>query len=201
MKAFVSIITLTIVLITSSYFIDTAFATEEHHSHDSEEHHVHDSKISTITTLVGVASLITSLLIISRIIPTGKRLESYLVLLLSFGAGIIHILLGPTHYTQVGVEHGIFFFAIGTYQIMFGILYFISKRMTKITIVILIGNIILYAITRIEGITEPFVAPEGIDMTGVITKIIEASLVAVLIKQIVLEKHIVLKKEKSGVMV
>lgn len=201
MKAFVSIITLTVILITPSYFIDTAFAIEEHHSHDSEEHHVHDSKISTITTLVGVASLITSLLIVSRIIPTGKRLESYLVLLLSFGAGIIHILLGPTHYAQVGVEHGIFFFVIGTYQIMFGMIYFISKRMTKITIVILIGSIILYAITRIDGITEPFVAPEGIDMTGVITKIIEISLVAVLIKQIVLEKHIVLKKEKSGVMV
>ena len=185
MKASISIITLTIVLITSSYFIDTAFATEEHH--------VHDSKILTITTLVGVASLITSLLIISKIIPAGKRLESYLVVLLAFGAGIIHILLGPTHYTQVGVEHGIFFFAIGTYQIMFGLLYFISKRLTNITIVILIGSIILYTITRIEGITKPFVAPEGIDATGMVTKIIEVSLVAVLIK------HIVLKKEKKGV--
>lgn len=180
MKTSVSIITLTVVLITSSYFIDTAFATEEHH--------VHDSKISNITTLVGVASLIPSLLIISKIIPAGKRLESYLVLLLSFGAGIIHILLGPTHYTQVGAEHGIFFFAIGTYQIMFGMIYFVSKRLTKITIVILIGSIILYAITRIEGITEPFIAPEGIDTTGIITKIIEISLVAVLIKHIVLKK-------------
>ena len=181
MKVSVSIITLTIVLTTSSYFIDTAFATEEH---------IHDSKISNITTLVGVASLITSLLIISKIIPVGKRLGSYLVLLLSFGAGIIHILLGPTHYTQVGVVHGIFFFAIGTYQIMFGMIYFVSKRMTKITIVILIGSIILYAITRIEGIAEPFVAPEGIDTTGIITKIIEISLVAVLIKHIVLKKEL-----------
>lgn len=191
MKAFIIIILLSI-LLTSSYFVNTAFA---------EERHVHDSKISTITTLVGIVSLITSLLIITRIIYSGKRFESYLVLLLSFGAGIIHILLGPTHYTQVGVEHGIFFFAIGTYQIMFGMTYIISKGMTKITIVILIGNIVLYAITRIEGITEPFVAPEGIDMTGVITKILEALLVIVLIKQIILKKHIVLKKEKSGVMV
>lgn len=193
MKVFTSTIPLIVVLITSSYFIDTVFAIEEHH--------VHDSKISTITTLIGVASLITSLLIISRIILTGKRLKSYLVLLLSFGAGIIHILLGPTHYTQVGIEHGIFFFAIGTYQIMFGILYFISKRMTKITIVILIGSIILYTITRIEVIPEPFVAPEGIDTTGIITKIIEVLLVAVLIKQIVLKKYVVLKKEESGVTV
>ena len=190
MKASISTITLTLVLVISPYFIDTAFATEEHHSHDE---HIHDSKTSTIATLVGVASLITSLLIVSKIIPTGKRLESYLVLLFSFSAGIIHILLGPTHYTQVGTEHGIFFFVIGTYQVMFGVLYFVSKRLTKITIVILIGNIILYAITRIEGITEPFVAPEGIDITGIVTKIIEASLVAVLIK------HIVLKKEKLGV--
>ena len=190
MKASISIITLTLVLVISPYFIDTAFATEEHHSHDE---HIHDSKNSTIATLIGVASLITSLLIVSKIIPTGKRLESYLVLLLSFGAGITHILLGPTHYTQVGTEHGIFFFVIGTYQVMFGVLDFVSKRLTKITIVILIGSIILYAITRIEGITEPFVAPEGIDTVGIITKIIEASLVAVLIK------HIVLKKEKLGV--
>lgn len=191
MKAFIIIILLSI-LLTSSYVVNPALAVEERH--------VHDSKISTITTLVGVVSLITSLLIMSRIIYSGKKFESYLVLLLSFGAGIIHILLGPTHHTQVGVEHGIFFFAIGTYQIMFGMTYIISKRMTKITIIILIGNIILYAITRIEGITEPFVAPEGIDMTGVITKIIEALLVIILIKQIVLKKHIVLKKEKSGVM-
>ena len=190
MKASISTITLTLVLVISPYFMDEAFATEEHHSHDE---HIHDSKTSTIATLVGVASLITSLLIVSKIIPTGKRLESYLVLLFSFSAGIIHILLGPTHYTQVGTEHGIFFFVIGTYQVMFGVLYFVSKRLTKITIVILIGNIILYAITRIEGITEPFVAPEGIDTVGIITKIIEASLVAVLIK------HIVLKKEKLGV--
>ena len=190
MKASISIITLTLVLVISPCFMDEAFAIEEHNSHDE---HIHDSKTSTIATLIGVASLITSLLIISKIIPAGKRLESYLVLLLSFGAGIIHILLGPTHYTQIGAEHGIFFFAIGTYQVMFGVLYFVSKRLTKITIVILIGNIILYAITRIEGITEPFVAPEGIDTIGIVTKIIEASLVAVLIK------HIVLKKEKVGV--
>lgn len=182
MKISVLIITVTVVLITPSYFIDTTFATEEYH--------IHDSKISNITTLIGVASLIASLWIIGKIIPTGKRLESYLVLLLSFGTGIIHILLGPTHHTQVGVEHGLFFFAIGTYQIMFGILYLISKRLTKITITILIGSIILYTITRIEGMIEPFVAPEGIDMTGIVTKIIEASLVIILIK------HIVLKKEK-----
>ncbi|GEM_PF-6004803 len=185
MKTSIFVITLT-VLIISSCFIGTAFAIEEHH--------IHDSKISNITTLVGVASLVASLLIVSKIISVGKRIESYLVLLFSFGAGIIHILLGSTHYTQVGVEHGIFFFTIGVYQIMFGMLYFISKKMIKITIVFLIGSIILYVITRIEGITEPFVAPEGIDMTGIITKIIEASLVIVLIK------HIVLKKEKVDVM-
>ena len=105
------------------------------------------------------------------------------VLTLALGVGIMHVLLATDHLIDVGIEHGIFFAIAGSAQIGFGLL-FISKP-TKGLVIIgtagTIGSIVLYFITRMVELPEPFVAPEGIDQVGIIAKMVEVSLVALLV--------------------
>jgi hypothetical protein len=102
---------------------------------------------------------------------------------LAVGAGIVHLLLVPDHLSDVSVEHARFFVALGTTQISFGILFMLrpTKRFAIIGIVGNMGSIILYWITRIADLPEPLGAPEGLDAVGIVTKIVEMSLVAILI--------------------
>jgi len=115
---------------------------------------------------------------------------------LALGVGIMHVLLAPDHLVDVGMEHGIFFAIAGSAQIGFGLL-FISKPTRELAIIGTagtIGSIVLYFITRMVELPEPFGAPEGIDQIGIIAKMAEISLVAILTYLIVyLRKHLQLR--------
>ncbi len=105
----------------------------------------------------------------------------FVVLALAVSAGIIHLLLIPEHLAE-STEAAIFFAVLGVAQIAFGIL-FVLQPTKKLVIIGMIGNmgsIILYWITRLASLPEPF-GTEDIDAVGIVTKIIEISLVAVLI--------------------
>ena len=99
----------------------------------------------------------------------------------------MHVLLAPDHLIDIGMEHGIFFAIVGSAQIGFGLL-FISKPTRGLAIIGtagMIGSIVLYFITRMVELPEPFGAPEGIDQVGIIAKMAEISLVAILLYLIV----------------
>jgi hypothetical protein len=105
------------------------------------------------------------------------------VLTLALGVGIMHVLLALDHLADIGIEHGIFFAIAGSAQIGFGLL-FISKPTRGLAIIGTagtIGSIVLYFITRMVELPEPFGALEGIDQVGIIAKIAEISLVALLV--------------------
>ena len=109
------------------------------------------------------------------------------VLILAIGVGIMHVLLALDHLVDIGIEHGIFFAIAGSAQIAFGLLFF-SKPTRGLAIIGAagtIGSIVLYFITRMVVLPEPFGALEGIDQVGIIAKIAEVFLVAVLIYLIV----------------
>ncbi len=163
-----------------------AFAQKEAHDDEHEDisktkSHVHTTFSAEIAQWVGVGTLIGLPMIISRI-RRDKAVLRNAVLLLSVGAGIMHILLAQDHL-DVGIAHAMFFAIAGLSQIGFGIL-FVLKPSKIVSIVGIIGstaNIILYFVTRIEGLPMPFTAPEGIDAIGIITKIIEILLVISLV--------------------
>ncbi len=79
--------------------------------------------------------------------------------------------------------HGIFFAIVGSAQIGFGLLFVAkpTRRLAIIGVAGMIGITSLYFVTRIENLQEPFVATEGIDPVGIIAKIAEISLVALLV--------------------
>jgi hypothetical protein len=161
---------------------------EGHHQHmheTGEGPHVHNSATAGTAQWVGVGTLIAA----SSLLGTNARARykakgyKYIVMTLAIGAGVMHILLVPDHLADVSTEHARFFAALGAAQISFGILFMLrpTKRFAIIGIVGNIGSIILYSVTRIENLPEPFGAPEGVDAVGIVAKIVEMSLVAILI--------------------
>jgi hypothetical protein len=163
-------------------------AGEPKHTHIHEEiegSHVHNSATAEAAQWVGVGTLLAAVSIFGIKLRTKNITTNYrfVVLTLAVGAGIVHLLLVPDHLADVSIEHAKFFAAAGIAQISFGILFMAkpTKRFAIIGIAGNIGSIILYFVTRIENLPEPFGAPEGIDTVGIVTKIIEMSLVALLI--------------------
>lgn len=182
---------------------ENAATEQEHASHESEavhepeeepkhEHvqeagegpHVHNSVTAEAAKWVGVGTLIGSIyaFVIKARSPTGLAYKG-VVLTLAVGAGIIHLLLTPDHLADVNVPHAVFFATAGSAQVVYGLLFMArpTRAIAMVGIAGNIGNVILYFVTRIENLPEPFAAPEGVDAVGILTKIVEMSLVAVLI--------------------
>ncbi len=157
----------------------------EHVRETGEGSHVHNSVTAEAAQWVGVGTLVAAASLFGINTRTRYKAKGYrfVVMALAVGAGIIHLLLVPDHLSDVSVEHARFFVALGVAQISFGILFMLrpTKRFAIIGIVGNMGSIILYWITRIADLPEPFGAPEGLDAVGIITKIVEMSLVALLI--------------------
>ncbi len=199
----VSIFILVLVTLLSSSS-DFSFAEEEHHSsHENEtsmnelnqlkhEHmdvttedsHVHNSITAEAAQWIGVGTLLVAAPVFAiRMRSANKLGYKDVVLTLALGVGIMHVLLVPDHWIDVGIEHGIFFAILGSAQIGFGLL-FISRPTRGLAIigtVGAVGSIVFYFITRMSELPEPFVFIEGIDSVGIIAKIVEISLVALLV--------------------
>ncbi len=198
-----SIFILVLIAILSSSS-DFSFAEEEHHSiHEIEpsmkevqdqpkhEHmddtlediHVHNSITAEAAQWIGVGTLLVAAPVFAiRMRSANKLGYKDVVLTLALGVGIMHVLLAPDHLIDIGMEHGIFFAIAGSAQIGFGLL-FISKPTRGLAIIGTagtIGSIVLYFITRMGELPEPFRAPEGIDQVGIIAKMVEVSMVAIL---------------------
>ncbi len=198
-----SIFILVLITILSSSS-DFSFAQEERHSsHENEtsmkeiqdqpmhEHmddslediHVHNSITAEAAQWIGLGTLLVAAPVFAiRMRSANKLGYKDVVVTLAIGVGIMHILLAPDHLVDVGIEHGIFFAIVGSAQIGFGLL-FISKPTRGLGIIGIagtVGSIVLYFITRMVELPEPFGAPEGIDQVGIIAKIAEISLVAIL---------------------
>lgn len=155
------------------------------HIHEAVEgSHVHKSTTAEAAQWVGVATLLAVAPVFGIKMRTADKLAyKSAVLILALGVGFMHLLLTPDHLVDVNIEHAIFFATAGFAQIVFGLL-FMAKPTRKLTIIGAagsIGNIVLYFATRIENLPEPFGAPEGIDPVGIIAKIVEMSLAALLI--------------------
>jgi len=198
-----SIFILVLITILSSSS-DFSFAEEEHHSsHENEtsmnelnqlkhEHmdittedsHVHNSITAEAAQWIGLGTLLVAAPVFAiRMRSANKLGYKDVVLTLALGVGIMHVLLAPDHLIDLGMEHGIFFAIVGSAQIGFGLL-FVAKPTRELAIigtVGTIGSIVLYFITRMGELPEPFRAPEGIDPVGIIAKIAEISLVALLL--------------------
>lgn len=161
-------------------------ASKHVHMHEAGEgSHVHNSVTAEAAQWVGVATLLATASILGIKIRTNNRIgdHRFIVLTLAVGAGVAHLLLVPDHLADVSIEHAGFFTAAGVAQISFGILFMLkpAKMFAIIGMTGNIGNIILYWVTRIGDLPAPFGAPEGIDTVGIVTKIVEISLVALLI--------------------
>jgi len=160
----------------------------EHMDVTTEDSHVHNSITADAAQWIGVGTLLVAAPVFAiRMRSANKLGYKDVVLILSIGIGIMHVLLALDHLIDVGMEHGIFFVLAGSAQIGFGLL-FISKPTRRLAIIGtagIIGSIVLYFITRMVELPEPFVAPEGLDQIGIIAKIAEVTLVAVLIYLIV----------------
>ncbi len=160
----------------------------EHLDDTIEEPHVHNSITAEAAQWIGVGTLLIAAPVFAiRMRSANKLGYKDVVLILSIGVGIMHVLLAPDHLADVGIGHGIYFAIAGSAQIGFGLL-FISKPTKGLAIIGtagIIGSIVLYFITRMVELPEPFGALEGIDQVGIIAKIAEVSLIAILIYLIV----------------
>ena len=155
----------------------------EHMDDTIEDIHVHSSLTAEAAQWIGVGTLlVTAPVFAIRTRSANKLGYKYVVLTLALGVGIMHLLLASDHLIDVGMEHGIFFAMLGLAQIGFGLL-FIAKPTRKLAIIGIVGTIgslVLYFITRMAELPEPFGAPEGIDQVGIIAKIVEVSMIAIL---------------------
>jgi len=156
----------------------------EHMDDTLDDVHVHNSITAEVAHWVGVGTLVVAAPVFAiRMRSVNKLGYKDVVLILALGVGIMHVLLAPDHLIDVGMEHGIFFAIAGSAQIGFGLL-FISKPTRGLAIIgvaVTIGSIVLYFITRMWELPEPFGALEGIDQVGIIAKMVEVSLVALLV--------------------
>jgi len=167
----------------------------EHMDDTLEKIHVHSSVTAEAAQWIEVGTLlVTATVFAIRTRSTNKLGYKDVVLTLALGVGIMHVLLAPDHLIDVGMEHGIFFAITGSAQIGFGLL-FIAKPTQRLAIIGIAGttgSIVLYFITRMAELPEPFGASEGMDQVGIIAKMVEVSLVVILTYLIVY-----LKKEMS----
>ncbi len=156
----------------------------EHMDDTLEDIHVHNSITADAAQWIGVGTLLVVAPVFAIRMRSANKLGCKdVVVILAIGVGIMHVLLASDHLIDVGMEHGIFFAIAGSAQIGFGLL-FISKPTRGLAIIGTagtIGSIVLYFITRIVELPEPFGALEGIDQVGIIAKMAEISLVAILI--------------------
>ena len=156
----------------------------EHMDVTTEGPHVHNSITAVAAQWIGVGTLLVAAPVFAiRMRSANKLGYKDVVLTLALGVGIMHVVLAPDHLIDIGMEHGIFFAIAGSAQIAFGLL-FVAKPTRGLAIIGTagtIGSIVLYFITRMGELPEPFGAPEGIDQIGIIAKIAEVSLVAILI--------------------
>ena len=155
----------------------------EHMDDTLEGPHVHNSITAEAAQWIGLGTLLVAApVFVIRMRSANKLGYKDVVLTLALGVGIMHVLLAPDHLIDIGMEHGIFFAIVGSTQIGFGLL-FIAKPTRGLAIIGVagvLGSIILYFVTRILNLPEPFAAPEGIDQVGIIVKMAEVSLVAIL---------------------
>ncbi len=160
----------------------------EHLDDTIEEPHVHNSITAEAALWIGLGTLLVAAPVFAiRRRSANKLGYKDVVLILAIGVGIMHVLLAPDHLADVGIGHGIYFAIAGSAQIGFGLL-FISKPTRGLAIIGTagtIGSIVLYFITRMVELPEPFGALEGIDQVGIIAKVAEVFLVAILIYLIV----------------
>jgi len=167
----------------------------EHMDDTQEEIHIHNSITAEAAQWMGVGTILVAVPVFAiRMRSANKLSYKDVVLTLALGVGIMHLLLAPDHLIDVGMDHGIFFAITGSAQIGFALL-FIAKPTRGLAIIGIagtIGSIVLYFITRMAELPEPFGAPEGMDQVGIIAKMIEVSLVVILTYLIVY-----LKKEMS----
>jgi len=199
--ASIFILVLIAMLLSSS---DFSFAEEHHSSHENEtsmnelndqikhEHmdvttegpHVHNSITAEAAQWIGLGTLLFAAPVFAVRMRSANKLGCKdVVVTLALGVGIMHVLLAQDHLVDIGREHGIFFVIVGSAQIGFGLL-FISKPTRGLAIIGTagtIGSIVLYLITRMKELPEPFRAPEGIEPVGIIAKIAEIFLVALLV--------------------
>ena len=155
----------------------------EHMDDTLEDIHIHNSITAEAAQWIGVGTLLVAAPVFAiRMRSANKLAYKDVVLTLALGVGIMHVLLASDHLIDVGIEHGIFFAITGSAQIGFGLL-FIAKptqRLAIIGIVGAMGSTVLYFITRMAELPEPFGSPEGMDQVGIIAKIVEVSLIAIL---------------------
>ena len=182
---------MTVLALTLTHYDNISFAesaSEKHHEHvheTGEGPHVHNSATAETAQWIGVGTFVAAASVFG--INTRARYKAkgyrFVVMTLALGAGIMHLLLVPDHLMDVSDEHGRFFAADGVAQVSFGILFMLrpTKRFAIIGIVGNIGSIVLYWVTRIQNLPEPFGAPEGLDAVGIVAKIVEMSLVGLLI--------------------
>jgi len=155
----------------------------EHMDDTLEDIHVHSSITAEAAQWIGVGTLLVAAPVFAiRMKSANKLAYKDVILTLALGVGIMHVLLASDHLIDVGMEHGIFFAITGSAQIGFGLL-FISKPTRGLAMIGTagtIGSIVLYFITRMVELPGPFAAPEGIDPVGIIAKMAEISMVAIL---------------------
>jgi len=158
--------------------------TEHEHMDDTlEDIHVHSSITAETAQWIGVGTLLVAASVFAiRMRSANKLAYKDVVLILALGVGIMHVLLASDHLIDVGIEHGIFFGILGLTQIGFGLLFIVkpTRGFAIIGIAGTLGSIVLYFITRMAELPEPFGAPEGIDQVGIIAKIAEISVIVIL---------------------
>ena len=159
--------------------------TSEHEYMDDtlEEIHIHNSITAVAAQWIGVGTLLVAAPVFAiRMRSANKLAYKDVVLTLALGIGIMHVLLAPDHLIYAGMNHGIFFGILGFAQIGFGLLFIAkpTRRLAIIGIVGTMGSIVLYFITRMVELPEPFGAPEGMDQVGIIIKIFEVFLIVIL---------------------
>jgi hypothetical protein len=105
-----------------------------------------------------------------------------ILLLLS---GIIHLLIIPHHW-QHAPAHGIFMGIIGVIEIIWAVVFWLKPTniLAQAGVIISVGCITLWGITRI--FPAPFgQGPEEVDVSGIITKVLEGIAAIVLVIDII----------------
>jgi hypothetical protein len=105
--------------------------------------------------------------------------------ILLFLAGVIHLAIIPHHWEHAPA-HGIFMGVIGVVEIIWAVAFWLKPtiRLAQVGVIISIVCITLWAITRI--LPAPFGhGPEEVDVSGIITKILEGITALLLISGII----------------
>lgn len=113
-----------------------------------------------------------------NILRSGLVVSAVLFLLV---AGLIHLLIGPTHWAHAPA-HGLFFAIAGLAELVWAVAFWRrpSIRLVQLGTVLASGLIALWAITRL--VPAPFTgAPEAVDTYGLLCKLAEGLAVGALV--------------------